>query len=100
MSAKKSRSAQRHPTRTDNYVEKDSRFFLKLVLYIIVGMIWFRLCNTLDIAGSKVASIPTGLLIGLLFASHDRFQIDRKIEYAVLIIVTITSYFLPAGIIV
>jgi hypothetical protein len=79
--------------------EPDSTYFLKLVLYVILGSFWLRFANPWTISYVTLNGFPIGLLLGLLFASHDHFQIDRKIEYAVLIIVTIITFFLPAGIV-
>ncbi|HSW81661.1 MAG TPA: hypothetical protein VLG40_04665 [Candidatus Saccharimonas sp.] len=80
--------------------EKDSAYFLKLVLYIVLGSFWLKFAQPLGVGGFIVNGFPLGLIIGLLFASHDHFQVDRKIEYAILIIVTIITYFLPAGIVI
>lgn len=79
--------------------ESDSAYFLKLVLYVVLGTLWLKFQSPLVIGDFLFTGVPIGLLIGLLFASHDHFQVDRKIEYAILIIMTIVSYFLPAGII-
>jgi len=81
-------------------VEPDSKFFLKLVLYVILGSFWLKFQHPVQLGGFLFNGFPLGLLIGLVFASHDHFQIDRKIEYAVLIIVTIVTFFLPAGIVI
>lgn len=80
--------------------ETDSAYFLKLVLYVILGSLWLRFATPLTIGYVTLNGFPLGLLLGLLFASHDHFQIDRKIEYAILVIVTIITFFLPAGIII
>jgi hypothetical protein len=79
--------------------ESDSTYFLKLVLYVILGAFWIRFSQPLEFGYITLNAFPLGLLVGLLFASHDHFQIDRKIEFAVLIIVTILTFFVPAGII-
>mgnify|MGYP001572047573 CR=1 FL=1 len=79
--------------------ESDSTYFLKIVLYILLGAFWIRFSEPIELGYITLNAFPLGLLIGLLFASHDHFQIDRKIEYAVLIIVTILTFFVPAGII-
>lgn len=42
-------------------------------------------------------SLPVGFAIGVLLASHEHFQIDRKVEYAILLIATILSYIAPIG---
>lgn len=80
--------------------ESDSAYFLKLVLYVLLGSFWLRFAQPLEIGYVTLNGFPIGLLLGLLFASHDHFQIDRKIEYAILVIVTIITFFLPAGIVI
>lgn len=80
--------------------ESDSVYFLKLVLYILAGSFWLRFNEPIQIGDWIIGAVPVGLVIGLLFAHHDHFQLDRKVEYAVLLIATILSFFLPTGIIV
>ncbi|HEX6462767.1 MAG TPA: hypothetical protein VFZ58_05925 [Candidatus Saccharimonadales bacterium] len=80
--------------------EADSTFFLKLVLYVILGSLWLKFQQPLHIGTFLLHGLPLGLFIGLIFASHDHFQIDRKIEYTVLVLVTIITFFLPAGIVI
>lgn len=72
-------------------VEPDSVYFLKLVLYFLLGCLWVR------VGGENGISVPIGLALGILFASHDHFQIDRKIEIAVLLIATVLSFIAPIG---
>ncbi len=86
----------KHTTKPSD--EKDSLYFLKLVLYIVLGSLWLRFPNPIFIGDFGINGLPLGLFVGLLFASHDHFQIDRKIEYAILLIATIVSLFLPTGI--
>lgn len=76
--------------------ETDEAYFLKLVLYLIIGSQWLRI----ESLPQWSAPIPIGLLIGLWFASHDHFQIDRKIEYAILLIATFVGFWLPLGLII
>src|SRR5262245_31878229 len=92
----KSTMATRRPAPA---IEKDSTYFLKLVLYIILGSFWLKFSNPVAIGQFQLNGVPLGLAIGLLFASHDHFQVDRKIEYAILIVVTIICFYLPAGIV-
>lgn len=80
--------------------ETDSAYFLKIVLYVILGSLWLKFAQPVQLFGIVFGGVPIGLLVGLMFASHDHFQIDRKIAYAILIIMTVLSYFLPAGIVV
>ncbi len=77
--------------------ESDSAYFLKLVLYFLLGTFWIRLLNV-SFGPFEHLSIPVGLILGLIFASHEHFQIDRKIEYAVLLAATFISFYLPVGI--
>jgi hypothetical protein len=73
--------------------ELDSVYILKLVLYLIIGCQWIRI-----ITESRQIPIPVGLIIGLLFASHEHFRIDRKVEYALLLVATFVGFWLPIGI--
>jgi hypothetical protein len=74
--------------------ELDSVYLLKMVLYLILGSqwLWFE-----QASGSRVP-VPVGLFVGLLFAMHDHFQIDRKIEYAVLLLAMLVGYVAGVGI--
>ena len=85
-------------TKTDaTPTEKDSTYFLKILLFFILGSLWLEL--RLELLPG-VSAIPIGLLLGLMFASHDHFQIDRKIEYVVLLLAALLSYIAPIGIII
>ncbi len=77
--------------------EQDGAYLLKLLLYVIVGSQWLRV---VDPTLTKQVPIPIGLVVGLFFASHDHFQIDRKIEYAVLIVAMFLGFWLQNGILV
>ncbi len=73
--------------------EPDSTYLFKIVLYLIIGSLWLRI-NT---SATNQIPIPIGALAGVLFASHDHFRIDRKIEYAVLLVAMFVGYWIPAG---
>lgn len=79
--------------------ETDSTFFLKIILFLILGTFWVRLTDV-NIGPFEHLSVPVGLMIGILFAMHEHFQIDRKIEYALLLVVTIMSFYLPVGVVI
>lgn len=79
--------------------EADSAYFLKLVLYILLGATWIKFAVPLSIGAFQLNGAPIGMLFGIVLASHDHFAIDRKIEYAILIIMMVITYFLPAGIV-
>jgi len=89
MSAQKPKHTKRSPQ------ELDSVYLLKLVLYLIVGAQWVRFTNA---ASTSQIPIPIGLIIGLLFAAHDHFQIDRKIEFAILLIAMFVGFWSQVGI--
>lgn len=69
--------------------ETDSSYFIKILLYMVLGLIW------LQYAGKTV--FPLGLLIGLGLAQHDKFRIDKKIEYAVLLLAAIVAAVMARG---
>lgn len=73
--------------------ESDSAYFLKLVLFLVLGAQWLRI-TTADYQ----VPVPVGFILGLMFAAHDHFQIDRKIEYALLLMSMFISFWLPVGI--
>ena len=77
----------------DSGQELDGVFLLKLVLYLILGSMWIKVYQN-DTPGLP---IPIGLLIGLFFTRHEHFQIDRKIEYAVLLVAMLVGYLAPYG---
>ena len=87
-------------TKKSTKTESDSTYFLKLVLYIVLGTFWLKFSEPLVFGSFVLNGLPVGLVLGLLFARHDHFQVDRKIEYAILLLMTIVSYFLPAGIVI
>lgn len=81
--------------------ESDGTYFLKLVLCIVLGSLWIKFHAPLVLGGIPFNGLPVGLLFGLIVVSQfEKFQYDRKIWYAILILVGIVSYFLPAGIVV
>ena len=79
--------------------EADSTYFLKIVVYILLGMFWVRFAAPIQVGDFVFTAFPAGLLIALLFIRHDHFQIDRKIEYPVVIVAAIVSFFFSAGIV-
>ena len=61
--------------------ETDSSYFLKILIYFVLGTIWIKV--------NGYVVFPAGLLLGVIIAQHDHFAIDRKVEYAVLIIAAV-----------
>lgn len=74
--------------------EPDAVYFLKLVVYLILGSLWLKVTD----GDSMQIPIPVGLFVGLLLASHDRLQLDRKIGIAVLLVAMLVGFWLPFGI--
>ena len=73
--------------------ELDGVYLLKLLLYVLLGSMWLKLSN-----GESISiGVPVGFIAGLLFSSHEHFQIDRKIEYAALLVAMLFGYFAPYG---
>jgi len=74
--------------------EPDSVYVLKLLLFVFLGSLWLRV----GVDGADwLVPLPFGFFVGLLLTSHEHFQIDRKIEYAVLVCSMLVSFFLPFG---
>ena len=80
--------------------ESDGQYFLKLVIYILLGTLWLKFAHPIVLGAFIINGFPIGLLLGAALASRDKFQVDRKIAYAILIMMTILTYFLPAGIVI
>lgn len=84
----------------ENLYEKDSTYLLKLIVVVLLGTFWLKFSSPLMIGNFPLAAIPIGAVVGLfLVGKFEHFQFDRKIWYAVLILVTVISYFVPAGIV-
>jgi len=77
----------------NNTADMDGVYLLKLLLYLLLGSMWVKFSKD---SGLQVP-IPAGLIVGLIFSSHEHFQIDRKIEYAVLLVAMLFGYFAPYG---
>lgn len=73
--------------------ELDGVYLLKLLLYMLLGSMWLKLGH----GTNTYIPLPLGFIAGLVFTSHEHFQIDRKIEYAVLLVAMLVGYFAPYG---
>lgn len=81
--------------------EADSVYFLKLVIIVVLGTLWLKFASPLSWGGIPFAAFPFGALIGLIgIKLLEKDQTDRKIWFAVLLVVMIISYFVPAGIVI
>jgi hypothetical protein len=81
--------------------EPDGQYLLKLVLVILLGTVWLKFNTPLQIGPFISGGVPLGMLFGLFVISRfEKMQYDRKIWYAILLIVTILSFFAPVGIVI
>jgi len=81
--------------------ESDSTYLLKLVVVVILGTLWLKFSTPLVWLGIPLNALPLGLLAGIIAIKlFEKHQSDRKIWYAVLVVIGIVSYFVPAGIVV
>jgi len=79
-------------------VEPDGVYLLKIVLYALLGSLWLKVQTSTTISSSSLSiPLPVGLIVGVLFSSHEHFQIDRKIEYAVLVVAALVGLMIPFG---
>ena len=75
--------------------ELDSVFVLKMALFLILGSQWLYIVNPVSDAQLP---LPIGAAIGVIFATHEHFKIDRKIEYVILLLAMFIGFWLPMGI--
>ena len=81
--------------------ETDGVYFLKLIIVVLLSTLWLKFALPLTWQGVPLAAFPLGALvaaIGIKLLEKDHY--DRKIWFAVLVVVTIISYFVPAGIVI
>lgn len=90
----KTKSTVKVSKRVAKRTETDGAYFLKLVLFLILSSLWLRFQTT----NNTVIPIPVGALIAIFYALHDHFQIDRKIELALILVGMFISFWLPVGI--
>lgn len=85
----------------ENIFESDSTYLLKLVVFVLLGTLWLKFQSPITIGSMPLNGLPIGLLVGLLLvAKFEKYQFNRKIWYAILLVVTIICYFVPAGIVI
>lgn len=79
--------------RKTTHPQSESTYVLKLILYMILGSLWIKVTSD----DSSQWPIPIGFIIGVFFAMHEHFKIDRKIEYALLLVAMFIGFWLPIG---
>ena len=81
--------------------EKDSAFFLKLAVFVVLSTLWLRLSHPLEIGAISISGIPIGLLFALLLVVRiEKYQFNRKIWYVTLIMMAILTSFTPVGVLI
>ena len=81
--------------------ETDGTYFLKLVIFILLGTLWLKFSQPITWGAVPLNGVPLGLLVGLLLVGKfEKYQADRKIWYAILVVVAIICYFVPAGVVI
>lgn len=71
----------------------DGVYLLKMLLYLLAGSLWVKISS-----GEGFSLwLPVGFVIGLLFTRHERFQIDRKMEYVALLAGLLIGFFASFG---
>ncbi|PID32995.1 hypothetical protein CR969_03110 [Candidatus Saccharibacteria bacterium] len=81
--------------------EKDSAFFFKLVVFMLLSALWIRLKNPVEIGPMVVQAFPLGLIIALLLVLKiEKYQFNRKIWYATLVLMAVLTSFTPVGIMI
>lgn len=87
MAKTNQKTKRKTPRSSDQF---DGVYLFKMVLYLLLGSMWIK-------NGDGSLGIPIGLMIGLIFTTHEHFRIDRKIEYAVLVVAMLIGFFAPFG---
>ena len=85
----------------ENVWESDGVYVLKLILVTLGGLLWIRLQTPVLLGDAvPIGALPAGsLVVAVLIAWLEKAQFNRKIMYAVLVIVTIIGFFINAGIV-
>jgi len=80
--------------------ESDGTYLLKLVSCLLLGTLWLRFAEPISWMGVPLGALPIGLLLGLILVNRfESHQSDRKIWYAILIIISICGFFWNLGIV-
>ncbi len=93
---KQANTRKKTTTKTNTAANADGLYLLKLVMYTILGTQWLWI----ETGSGQTVPLPIGLLLGLLFAMHEHFQVDRKIEYAVLLAAMLAGFIAHVGILI
>lgn len=78
-----------------NNQELDNIYLLKMVLYLVLGSFWLRISYS---SGNSQIPLPIGFVVGVILASREKLRIDKKLEYAILLLAMFIGFWLPIGI--
>lgn len=65
-------------TKLQKYRESDFHLIVKLALYLVLGTFWVAVDNR--------RIIPVGVIAGFFLSKTEFFRVNRKIEYALLLV--------------
>lgn len=107
MSARKNKqrtyARNRFVSRKGNpkYTDSDAVFITKLVVVLLLGSFWVKFQSAASPEHAGLVGLPVGLVLGLfLIWRFEQSPFNRRLWYAIIILATTTSLFLPAGIII
>jgi hypothetical protein len=66
------------PAKKTTAKETDNAYFLKILIYFVLGTIWIK--------HNGYVFLPAGAILGVIIAQKDHFAIDRKVEYAIILV--------------
>jgi len=81
--------------------ETDGIYFLKLVAVFLLGTFWVKFAQPILIGDFQLNAIPVGVFVGfILVRTFEKHQADRKIWYALLVVIGVVSNFQAAGLVI
>lgn len=81
--------------------ESDGLYIFKLVVVTLVSTLWLKFAAPMNIGFITLTAIPLGMVISLLsIRAFEPDSFERRIWYAVSLVIGIITYFVPAGIII
>lgn len=89
-----------HHGRQKPFIEGDAVYFMKLVAVVLLATLWIKFATPMTWNGVPLSAFPLGAFLAFVAVKlFERDTMNRKIWFAVLVVVTIISYFVPAGIV-
>lgn len=81
--------------------ESDGLYIFKLVTVTIISTLWLKFAVPVSLYGLTLTALPLGLMIALLgIRTFEPDAYERRIWYAVALVIGIITYFVPAGIVI